>query len=110
MAKNKKKYLLDIITAIEGIQNDHLDGIHSLDDFLKNNTAQKAVERELGIIGEAIYQANKIDKNLSITRKDYFINFRNTIIHQYADVSVKRIWQIVHYDLPSLKSEVLGIL
>jgi|GEM_PF-6300625 len=65
MQQNKlKKYLTDIIETI--------DAIFSITKDLKYADMEKigtrwALERGISIIGEAIYQANKMEENLPIT-------------------------------------------
>ncbi|MEZ4825131.1 MAG: HepT-like ribonuclease domain-containing protein [Bacteroidia bacterium] len=79
-----------------------------MEDLETNITAAFALERELGIIGEAL---NKLQKmGVVLSHSDWAINFRNTLIHQYDAVSRRTIFEHVHQDLPHLKSEVEALL
>lgn len=79
-----------------------------MEDLEENITAAFAIERELGIIGEALHKLQKMDTTIS--HSDWAINFRNTLIHQYDAVSRRTVFEHVHQDLPSLRSEVEELL
>ena len=108
MTREAKKFLFDITTAIDHIFSVYLGDLESKEDFVENLTVQRAVERELGIIGEACTKLRKIDVELSGT--DSMINRRNTIVHQYDACKPQNIWDMVYQDLPSLQSEVDELL
>jgi len=67
---------------------------------------QRAIERNLEIIGEAMNRILKIDENISIQDVKKIIDTRNKIIHGYNQVDNIIIWGIVIKYLPILKSEV----
>ncbi len=58
MTVQSKKYLDDILFAIESIE-EFVEDINSFIDYKKDKKTRSAVERQIGIIGEA---ANKYDK------------------------------------------------
>jgi len=101
--KDLQKYLLDIletITAIEEIAKDF-----TISDIDK--TANRwALERGISIIGEAIYQADKIQKNLPITNLERIKRTRHIVVHEYDVVDREQIFAIVKKHLPILKTEV----
>jgi uncharacterized protein with HEPN domain len=70
-----------------------------------------AVERQFEIIGEALAQLAKRDANLAahIGEHRRIIAFRNILIHGYADVDNKLVWDIVETKLPVLRREI-GVL
>lgn len=35
---------------------------------------------------------------------------RNRIAHEYVDIDLEVVWEVVQYDLPGLKSDVQAIL
>ncbi|MEM7372436.1 MAG: HepT-like ribonuclease domain-containing protein [Bacteroidota bacterium] len=76
--------------------------------FETNLTILRAVEREIGIIGEALSKLQQLGCRLSFS--DSIINRRNTIIHQYDAIKPITIWVFIHQDLPELKIEVEGLL
>ncbi|MEZ4829294.1 MAG: HepT-like ribonuclease domain-containing protein [Bacteroidia bacterium] len=107
MSKNPKKYLYDVAQAIDIIFLHHLQGVESLADFEASITVQNAVERQIGIIGEAIYRLRQ--QGLTLTDTDNIINFRNTLIHQYDKIKVSTLWTFTQR-LPALKTEVDQLL
>jgi uncharacterized protein with HEPN domain len=53
MTERGRKYLSDIQLAIELIES-FVEGIDSFDNYSQDLKTQSAVERQLGIIGEAV--------------------------------------------------------
>lgn len=108
MTRKQKKYLFDISLAIDNIFKVHLSEVKDKSEYIENLTVQRAVERELGIIGEACHRLKKME--LLLASSDSMINRRHTLIHQYDVSKPGNIWEMVHHDLPSLKSEVDELL
>jgi uncharacterized protein with HEPN domain len=54
-----------------------------------------ALCRRFAIIGEALYQGNKINENLSITDKNKIISLRHIIVHDYDVVRAQDLWAII---------------
>jgi uncharacterized protein with HEPN domain len=71
-----------------------------------------AVEREFEIIGEALAQLARIDPTLagSISQHRSIIDFRNVLIHGYADVDDRLVWDVVETRLPVLRREIDALL
>ena len=61
MTNEEKKLLTDIISGISSI-DDHLEGRRVLEEYVKNKTKRRAVERELEIIGEAVNKLLKLTR------------------------------------------------
>ena len=71
---------------------------------------RRAIERNIGIIGEA---TNKVDKEypeIAISNARAIIATRNRVIHDYAAVTDDVMWKIVINDLPKLKEEVSALM
>lgn len=107
MPRNPKKYLFDLDRAIDIIFQHHLNGISSLQDFEANITVQNAVERQIGIIGEAVFRLRQ--QGITLSQADPIINFRNTLIHQYDEIKLATLW-VFTQRLPELQSEVKQLL
>jgi uncharacterized protein with HEPN domain len=64
---------------------------------------QDAVERNLGIIGEA---ARRISDNLKQEHPEIpwrrMIAQRNVLIHEYDDVDLGEIWKVASFHVPKL--------
>lgn len=84
--------------------SDILDAIKKIDKYLRGKTEiqfsrdiqlQDAVIRRLGIIGEAARMLPKSvrDAAVSIPWKSV-IGLRNIVIHEYADVSLGKVWEV----------------
>jgi uncharacterized protein with HEPN domain len=105
MEKNYVLYIEDIIDSIDIIEN-NIKNI-DFDTFLSDITTQDATLRRLEIIGEA---ATKIPKDVKERYDNVpwkkIIATRNIIIHQYSDVDVNLIWEIIHKNLPETKEDL----
>jgi len=71
---------------------------------------RRAVERNIGIIGEAASKINKECPDVEISNVRAIIATRNRVIHDYAAVTDDVMWKIVINDLPKLKLEVSKLL
>ena len=108
MTERAKKYLFDILYAIEAI-DEFLKDV----DFIKYQEDLKtksAVERQLGIIGEAVNKFSKEDTSIELQNSREIVNFRNRIIHAYDSVDNSIVWAIKTNHLPILKSEIEKLL
>lgn len=105
MTNEEKKLLTDIIVGISSI-DDHLEGRRVLEEYVKNKTKRRAVERELEIIGEAVNKLLKINPAIEISYARQIVDLRNKVIHAYDNVNDIVIWSVVMNHLPKLKSEV----
>jgi uncharacterized protein with HEPN domain len=105
MTEQGSKYLSDILRAIELIEL-FTSSILSYNDYLTDLKTQSAVERQLGIIGEAVNNFDKLfpDKTLENARK--IVGFRNRIIHAYDAIDPSIIWAILKKHLNPLKAEI----
>jgi len=109
MTFEEKKLLTDVIVSISSI-NDHLEGRRIFDEYLKNKTKRRAVERELEIIGEAVSKLLKINPGISISYSRQIVDLRNKVIHAYDNVNDVVIWSIVMNHLPLLKLEAESLI
>ena len=98
-------YLFDILNSIDEI-NEYIANNRTYEHYCNNKILQRAIERNLEIIGEAMNRILKIDENISIQDVKKIIDTRNKIIHGYNQVDNIIIWGIVIKYLPILKSEV----
>jgi len=102
--KTIKKYLFDIKTAIDSIE-EYVDHVDTLEMYQKNKLIRRAVEREIEIIGEATNKILKLDETVTIEHARKIVDTRNWVIHGYDSVDDKIIWGIITKYLPQLKSE-----
>ncbi len=76
----------------------------TVDDWRRDVQLRSAVERQFITIGESLQQAPEMDKSISDTRR--IINFRNVMVHGYAQIVPDTVWGVVEKDLPVLHGEV----
>jgi len=109
MTEKGLKYLDDIIHAIDLIE-DFTSNISSFTDYVKDLKTQSAVERQLGIIGEAVNKFDLIHPEISLKNARKIVGFRNRIIHAYDAVDSSMIWAIIKKELSPLYLEVKGLM
>ena len=110
MNNSVKKYLQDILTAIEEVESFFGDAPQSFEDFYGNICLRRAIERNIEIIGEAMNRILKSDKDIAITNSRKIVDARNYIIHGYDSLSPDILWSMVINHLPKLKDETLALL
>lgn len=105
-----QKLLFDVQRACELIEQFMLG--KTLDDYRADALLRSGVERQLGIVGEALHQALRADPGLegSITDLWQIVRFRNIIIHAYGIVRDETVWGILQRNLPVLREEVKALL
>ncbi len=81
----------------------------SLNDFLNNSFLSSAVLYQFSVIGEAIIHVDPF--LLEKYKYPWFKvrSFRNLISHEYFNIKLDAVWEIVQKDLPKLK-EVIEII
>jgi uncharacterized protein with HEPN domain len=99
------KYLDDIAFSISRIEF-HLKDTTSFEAFKNSWTIYDAVERRLAIIGEAVWQIDKIDKDFQLTDKRKIIGLRHILTHDYDVISADILWKIMEKNLSVLKTEI----
>ena len=109
MNEDLKKYLFDIKTSIEYIQ-EYLGPKRNFAIYQSDRKLRRAVERELEIIGEAANNILKTTPDIAITDARKIVGLRNRIIHAYDAVDDPMIWDIVVNHLPLLGKEVEALL
>lgn len=104
-----KACLTDIEQAIQEI-NEFMPVERNYIAFQNDLKTQKAIERNIEIIGEAMDRILKTDPDFQITDSRKIVDTRNRIIHGYDSVSTDVIWLIVNRYLPILEIEVKELL
>lgn len=63
---------------------------------------RSAVERQLEIVGEALAQLARIDLAVASKIGEYqrIIAFRNILIHGYAEIDHRIVWNVLELKLP----------
>jgi uncharacterized protein with HEPN domain len=110
MRHETKKYLYDIEQAADLIAR--FPAGKNLADYLEDPMLRAAVERKFEVVGEALTQLDKRDSAIArgITEYRRIIAFRNILIHGYADVDDRLVWDIIETKLAALRREVAALL
>ena len=85
---------------------------HEQTDYLGDWVLQAAVERQLEILGEALKNLRSADAETAarIPNVHAIIATRNILVHAYAQVDQRRVWEILTNDLPELIPVLEGLL
>ena len=110
MRLEARKYLHDIARASDLVA-EFVAGA-GIDDYADNAMLRAAVEREFEIIGEALARLARLDEDLVSGISEYrrIIAFRNILIHGYAEIDDRLVWDIVESKLPILRREVAALI
>ena len=104
-----REYLLHVQRAIREIA-EHTAGL-SRDDYEHDSRTQRAVERNLQIIGEAVHRLSAdFKQGNSGVEWDEIYATRNVVVHHYFGVDNAIVWDILQEDLPRLRDVVDRIL
>ena len=110
MDREVKKYLEDILVAINEINSFIGQYPKRFDVFCATPILFRAVQMNIAIIGEATNRILKLNRNISITNARQIVNARNYVIHGYDSLRSEILWAIVIRDLPLLKAEVEAVI
>jgi uncharacterized protein with HEPN domain len=110
MRLETKKYLYDIERAAGQIAG--FTAGRQFSDYEREPMLRLAVERAFAIIGEALAQLAKIDAAVAegISEHKRIIAFRNVLIHAYAEVDDRLVWDIVQRNLAVLRQQAADLL
>jgi uncharacterized protein with HEPN domain len=81
-------------------------------DFQQDIQLRSAVERQFITIGEALQQSFRLMPSLQemISEGRRIVNFRNVMVHGYAQVVPDTVWGVVEKDLPVLHDEIRRLI
>ena len=79
-------------------------------EFEKDLKIQKAIERNIEIIGEALNRILKVSPDIAISDSRKIVDTRNRIIHGYDSITPDILWLIIKRSLPILQKEVSELL
>ena len=97
--KRDPVYLLDILEAAR-LASSYLQDVTE-EVFLRDTQRQDSVIRRIEIIGEAARRVSPATKEAhpEIPWSE-MVGMRNLLIHDYADVDLRIVWDTVQRDLP----------
>lgn len=106
MKLEARKYLHDVQRAADLLRT-FTEG-KTLADYVNDVMLRSAVERQFEIIGEAMTSLAKVDEITAnrISHYQRIIAFRNVLIHGYADVDDRLVWDVLQTHLSTLRREI----
>lgn len=110
MSNRAAGYLWDGQRAAEHVA--HFTAGRSFDDYLADVMLRAAVERQFEIIGEALVGLRRTAPDIAaaIPHLPRIIGFRNVLIHGYATINNRAVWDVIQNDLPPLRDAVADLL
>jgi len=99
--KDNKLYLIHISECIARIEKYTLEGQEA---FMQSSLIQDAVVRNLQVMGESTKRLPDEWKSAHPEipwRK--IVGFRNVVVHDYLEIDIPAVWEVVEHDLPDLK-------
>lgn len=110
MRLESKKYLYDIARAA-ALATEFVRG-KTFTEYAADPMLRSAVERQLEIIGEALAQLARVDAPTAarISEHQRIIAFRNILIHGYAEVDHRIVWNVLELKLPVVRREAEALL
>lgn len=105
MKKDMMIYIEDILESMRAIDK-YIVGL-TYEKFEMNYLTQDAVLMRLSVIGESVAKLTPEFKNKypKIPWKS-MKGIRNLVVHDYASVNLKKIWEIVSTDLPKTEKQI----
>ena len=106
MRLESRKYLDDMQRAANVLRE--FTAGRSFDQYRNDAMLRAAVERQFEIVGEAMARLARVDEAVAARISGYrrIIAFRNVLIHGYADVDDRLVWDVVETSLPTLVEEI----
>lgn len=110
MQRDPLAFLHDIVSACSFLLE--FTRGKSVHDYATDRGFRSAVERELQIIGEALYQLNFIAPQIACRVSEHrnIIAFRHVLVHGYASLEPATVWGVIESKLAPLREEVQSLL
>ena len=105
-----EKHLIDVLNAINEVESFFADRPKLFQEFQNDMLRQRAVERNIEIMGEAINRILKANPEFQLPNAKAIINTRNRVIHGYDSVTTEFLWSLIMKHIPALKNDVENIL
>lgn len=94
MTQRGQKYLFDILRAIE-LAEEFVRDVADFSAYQADLKTRSAVERQLGIVGEAVNHLRRVWPEAELPNTKQMIDFRNRLIHSYDNMDDVIVWAIL---------------
>ena len=105
-------YLGHIVQAMERIQRYTANVTEQI--FLSDELVQDAVVRNIGVVGEAAKNIQRIDPGFASKHEEIpwqvMYAMRNRLSHGYDTIDYEVVWNLIQEDLPNLYQLTKGVL
>ncbi len=110
MQLEAKKFLGDMLDRARFVRQYMED--KSLDDLVNNRPIRSAIERELMVLGEAMYQLHRQFPEIAeqIDSWNKIIYFRHVLVHGYDSLNMNVIWEVIQVKLDPLVQQIESLL
>ena len=110
MTSETRRRLLDALRSCLAIDR-YTAGL-DLAAYERTDIVRDAVERRLGIIGEALNRAQSLEPALAeqLPELRQIVGLRNRVIHGYDDVNAEIVWNVVQHMIPSLQARLADLV
>lgn len=99
----------DIVESITEVEQRTVN--ITFEEFARNRTIIKAVLYDFVIIGEAIRGVpTEIQSRYPLIPWRLMAGMRNVVTHEYFQINLRRVWQTIQEDLPSLMPQLQEVL
>ena len=105
-----QKHLMDVLNAAIEVESFFEGKPKLFQEFQNDILRQRAVERNVEIMGEAINRILKLNPDFQLPNAKAIINTRNRVIHGYDSVTTEFLWSLIINHIPSLKMDVEHLL
>lgn len=87
-------------------------GGRSLNDYLGDEFAQSAVERQIEVIGDALGRLRAMEPDVArrVPRLHQLVAIRNLLQHQYGEIDGRLVWDVVKTRIPALRESLRALL
>ena len=110
MPHDPEKYLYDVLDSCKFLLE--FTAARTLDEYKQDRGFRSAVERELQIIGEALWVLSRISPELAqrISEHQHIIHFRHHLVHGYDSLEHDIVWNVIVNKLSILRNEIEMLL
>ena len=102
--------LMLMLEMVEKIQR-HVQSIHSLQEFEKDEKTFDACMMDFIVIGELVWKlSNEFQEKHNYIEWYKIRSFRNFAAHDYFGINPKKVWEIIQNRIPELKNNLQKII
>lgn len=104
-----KARLEHVLTAIDYISM-FTEGLE-YEDLVKDPLHLHAVTHNVQVIGEAVFKLSKeFKESHTDTPWQMIEKMRHVLVHDYYQINLEILWDIIQNDLPPLREQVIGYI